>query len=119
MKEHLNLNAVSVKTGWVDTPQTQERLNAKISTTQNRDELLPGSTKNENDVVVAEDRFERSSKGGFVFDDTAIDNMDFATAMEHVNFILAQANQPEGRILMSQAHHNIAPQQVMQMFGAM
>lgn len=38
MKEHLNLNAVSVKTGWVDTPQTQERLNAKISTPQNRDE---------------------------------------------------------------------------------
>ncbi len=119
MKEHLNLNTVSVTSGWVDTPQNQERLTARLNAPQVREELFPGGAKGESVAAVTDDLFESSVQSSHNFNAAAIEAMDFAAAMEQVNFIQSQSLLPEGRQKMSLAHHSITPQRVMQLLGTM
>lgn len=115
MKEQLSFNMLdgNREAGWVGTHKNSETIGLKIADYSHQkspaDEI---NNPESNDVVDAKTR------GADAFDQSAIDGMDFAMAMESLKFINEQALLPEGRKMMSQAHNEISPKQVMQLFGS-
>ena len=117
MKDHLNLNAAAQAGNWAEVHRKSENEGLKIA--QN----LPGDKDNtslESNGTPGEidDVVDARMPGFTMYEDSTIDEMDFDKAMEHVNFITKQAMNSEGRQLMSRAHHDISPQQVVNLLGA-
>jgi hypothetical protein len=111
MKEHFNFDSISNQNKWVETHNTQ----GKTNKTNKPD--IQGEIKEDSLLNAADDLFDSEIKSHNRFDDGLIEGMDFEEALNQLNFINEQAAKPEGRRMMSSAHHSISPQQVMQLFA--
>jgi hypothetical protein len=111
MKEHFNLDTISNPKNWVDAPNKRG-----MATSKNKPENQTG-IKEDTLLNASDDLFDSSIKGQKGFDESLIDGMDFAAALENLNFIKDQSSQSEGRFIMSNSHHSISPQKVMQLFA--
>lgn len=109
MKDHLHVNVNVYGNAVVGRSSGTDVLNPKSQTIQNEEIFLDSNG-------LAEDRFETQLKGLGRYDMVEVDGMDMETVVGYLGFIREQAQRPEGRQLMSLAHHPIDPQQVMQLF---
>jgi len=118
MKDHLNLNTLSRPAGWIPGTKQSENMGLKIA----RD--LSEQKKQAADIGSAEetsgmDDVVDAQMARFPFlDNSVTEEMDFSMALEHINFITDQASTIDGRLMMSRAHRDISPNQVIQLLGA-
>ena len=49
--------------------------------------------------------------------DEVVDQMDLSAALDSINFIRDLGTKPEGRSMMSNAHKNVDPGEVIKLFG--
>lgn len=108
MKEHLNVNRIANPTGWMDNHKARE--------SREHHDIPRRETLSDTLLTDTDDLFS-----GTVplteFDESSIEGMDFNAALESLNFIREQAGTVQGRRMMGQAHRQISPQKVMELFG--
>jgi hypothetical protein len=111
MKDHLKLNTSLLSKSLVDAQETHKK------TDMLKDSEGSGKPGIVDSLTGSEDRFDGRLNRYGDFNDSIIDEMDLNAALELTAFVRQQAANPEGRRLMSSAHHAISPKQVAGLFA--
>jgi hypothetical protein len=113
MKDHLNvLNPLA----GANANRPGESMNFNVNT---RDPSTISRADNPDHVEAelgTDDMYETRVKDIDRFDESYIEGMDFALALDYTKFIREQALQPEGRQVMELSHNPVTAQQVAQLF---